>query len=51
MIGASSLISATYEELFYRILGMHNDDDMQVDPSDVTQSSRDCPYKAGVFPN
>ena len=27
------------------------DDDMLVDPSDVTQSSKDCPYKAGVFPN
>ena len=27
------------------------DDDMQVDPSDVTQSSGDWPYKAGVYPN
>ena len=27
------------------------DDDRQVDPSDVTQSSGDWPYKAGVFPN
>ena len=27
------------------------DDDMWVEPYDITQSSGDCPYQAGVFPN